>query len=335
MLEPGNYTFTLNFTNLVVGETYSVDYRLKHDRAGFGSELSNTPLSDFNATTEYVHLDLETVEVDEYTCHVGFDLNAMQDDRRISHEEFHFNGMCEESPSPFELYYDNGSGPVLWEMTSEVLYFEDWACNEYDDGHYECWNDWHGHWEHFEHCEYDNTTMLWACEGWGEPPMLEAGDYTFTLNVTDLEVGTNYSLVYDAFTHSTMGHEDLQSEFYDFTATAEYVEWIVNGTVTETTCEVGVDVYLTNQSSDTETMDNFHFNGMCEEPPSMFELYYDNGSGPVLWEITPEMRYFEYCSDHDGHYECWNENGHWEHFEDCEYDNTTMEWACGYYGGSP
>ena len=36
--------------------------------------------------------------------------------------------------------------------------------------------------------------------------------------------------------------------------------------------------------------DNFGFRGMCEQPPSPLELYYDNGSGPVLWEITPEMR---------------------------------------------
>ena len=124
---------------------------------------------------------------------------------------------CEDHDDHYEpewadnihLYYDNGSGPVLWEMEIDTMYFED--CTDVGE-YYEC-TTYDGETMYFayEDCEYENTTMEWSCvTGYGEPPMLEAGDYTFTLNVTDLEVGTNYSLDYEAYTHSLFG-ESTQS----------------------------------------------------------------------------------------------------------------------------
>ena len=46
----------------------------------------------------------------------------------------------------------------------------------------------------------------------------------------------------------------------------------------------------------------------------MFELYYDNGSGPVLWEMEYHTMYFEDCTDDEGYWECYDEYGYYGHF---------------------
>ena len=111
-------------------------------------------------------------------------------------------GPCGDFEYPdVELYYDNGSGPVMYEMAWEYEEFD--TCTEYEEdnehSYWECEVDEDGdgytdYYNGFEHCEWDNNSMTYWCEMDWWNPMLEPGDYTFTLNVSGLETGEWHEL---------------------------------------------------------------------------------------------------------------------------------------------
>jgi Ca2+-binding EF-hand superfamily protein len=319
MLEPGNYTFTLNVSGLEVGEWHELEWWFDGDYDGMS----------FNATDEYEHFEWD-FEINEYMCEFDMEFNLVDYNGMEFNDYFAFNGLCEEMPSPFELYYDNGTGPIMWEPVVNYAAFDN--CYEYDGEHWECEVDYDGDgypddYYGFEHCEWDNNSMTYWCEmGWNYP-MLEPGDYTFTLNVSSLEVGEWHELewwfngVYDGMS---------------FNATDEYehFEWDIE--IDEYMCGFSMQVHLMHYDG-MHFGDYFSFNTYCEEPVSdhFFELYYDNGTGPVMWEITITNEEFDNCDEfEEGHWECEVDHDgdgyidHYAHFRDCMWDNDSMTYWC-------
>ena len=323
ILEPGNYTFTLNVSGLEAGEWHELEWWFNGNYDGMS----------FNATDEYEHFEWD-IEIDEYMCGFGMDFHLMHYNGMSYSDYFHFKGLCEEMPSPFELSYDNGSGTaVMWEMDWNWEEHDD--CTQYDEEgfftHWECENEdeegntWiSGH----DHCEWDNSTGTYWCTTFGDYPYLEVGNYTLTLNVSGLEVGEWYDLYW---------YLNQDNDVWGFNATDEYEHFWWDIEVDEYMCGLHMDVELVGDGYNH--WDHFGFRSECQEPVSdhIVELYYDNGTGPVMWEMVPGYLEFDDCTEYeeeDGgtHWECVdNEEGEpddYRGFRNCTYDEDNDVYVC-------
>ena len=323
-LEPGNYEFMANVSNLEVGEDYLVyaNYFLNTDN----NYESDYEWISWNNSNESHIIDGLYLEIDEYMCSLNLQFTLYSPDisNYIMDGEFSFEGDCEEMPeipSPFELYYDNGTGPVMWEPIIHYEEFDD--CDQYDDGSWECAVDENGdgnidYYGEWEYCEWDNNSMTYWCEASYGYPMLEPGDYTFTLNVSGLETGEWHELEWWFF-----GVYDGTS----FNATDEYEHFEWNITIDEYICYFQAEFAITHYDG-SHYSDYFQFYTLCEERPSPFELYYDNGTGPVMWEPIIHYEEFDDCDEYDGYWLCEDDHGHEEEFGHCEWDNNSMTYWC-------
>tara|TARA_B100001113_G_scaffold33375_1_gene23738 strand:- start:18743 stop:25459 length:6717 start_codon:yes stop_codon:yes gene_type:complete len=328
-LEPGNYEFMANVSNLEVGEDYLVyaNYFLNTEN----NYESNYEWISWNNSNESHIIDGLYLEINEYMCSLNlqFTLYSPDINNYIMDGEFSFEGDCEEMPeipSPFELYYDNGTGPVMWEP---IIYYEEFDdCDQSDDGYWVCPVDedgdgnidYYGEWGY---CEFDNNSMTYWCEAWYDYPMLEPGEYTFTLNVSGLDIGEWHELEWWFF-----GVYDGMS----FNATDEYEHFEWNITIDEYMCYFVADFTITHYDGSSYS-DYFHFDiTHCEERPSPFELYYDNGTGPVLWEEVAHYEEFDDCDEYDGYWICEieHDDGSVDDYElgHCEWDNNSMTYWC-------
>ena len=131
-LDPGNYTFTLNFSVPALEESYFVEYM-----AYWGSHYSSNDMvygiyTIENTSDEYYHFDLAHVEVDEYLCgmtievHAAFienfsDFSDTGDTGEFSYfgrNYFNFNLPCEQPPPPIRLHYQDENGTMVeWSKT--------------------------------------------------------------------------------------------------------------------------------------------------------------------------------------------------------------------------
>ena len=342
-LEPGEYEFYANVTNLQVGGNYEVyaSYDM-HYRDGGG--FSENTVFSWNNSSEYEIIGGLVLEISEYMCDLDMGHDTYLDGNWVGHGWFGFVGDCEQMPSPFELSYDNGSGPVMWELEWDYEEFDN--CTESFDeednkSNWECEYDWNddGNVEWYsvhDHCEWNNSTGTFWCTTWAYPPLLEPGNYTLTLNVSGLEAGEWYELEWE-----------FNGEDYDgmsFNATDEYEHFEFDLEVDEYMCHW--DVEFTLSGEEWLGTDRFGFNGLCEEMPSPFELSYDNGSGTaVMWEMDWNWEEHEDCTEYeeeeDGHthWECENEDEEgntWTSSHDhCEWDNSTGTYWCTTFGDYP
>ncbi|MGY8702941.1 MAG: thrombospondin type 3 repeat-containing protein, partial [Candidatus Poseidoniales archaeon] len=311
-LESGNYSFTLNVTNLEVGEAYEL-YANYYLNTQMGYDSESTWISWNNSNESYV-INNESlyILVDEYMCSLHLQFEIFTQGNNIGYDEFSFEGGCEEMPSPFELYYDNGSGPVMWEPIWNYEEFDNCTQYTYEEGYseWECGVDYDGdgmaddYWN-FENCEYQNASMTYLCTSWGEVPYLESGNYTFTLNVTNLEVGENYTLHWYA-NFNGMNVYEWDDGNFSWTATDEYEHFeLLDIEIDENTCGINIDVGL--ESDHKYDNDYFNFVGECLQPPNPLSLYYDG----MLWE---------YNQSNMGMYPLLNEGVH-----DMTWDLTQLE----------
>ncbi len=338
-LESGNYSFTLNVTNLEVGEAYEL-YANYYLNTQMGYDSESTWISWNNSNESYV-INNESlyILVDEYMCSLHLQFEIFTQGNNIGYDEFSFDGDCEMPEMPeFELHYDNGSGPVMWEPVWNYDEYDYCTENTYEDGYsdWECDVDDNGdgmvdYTSYYENCEYDNASMMFWCETWEENPYLESGNYTITLNVSNLEIGEIYNLNWDI-----NGIYDN----YEFNATSEYEHFELDIEVDEYLCYT--NAYVSIYSNGYSVYDTFGFNGDCEEPVSdhFFELYYDNGTEVVLWESTITYDEFDYCDeisnnmDGETFWECevdHNDDGNidgYAYFRDCMWDNNSMTYFC-------
>jgi Ca2+-binding EF-hand superfamily protein len=267
-LESGNYTITLNVSNLEIGQIYDLSWDIDEIYDNY----------EFNATSEYEHFEL-VIEVDEYLCYTSANVELYSNGYYLE-DNFGFNGDCEEPVSDhfFELYYDNGTEVVMWEQT--ITYEEFDNCDEYEEGHWECEVDHNDdgnidHYAHFRDCMWDNSSMTYWCEA-HHMPMLEPGEYTLILNATMLDIGTDYELDWDLHIEGM----DYNSEEMNVSWTAsdeyEHFEWDIE--VNESMCMLhsNVEMHTYDTNNSTHGFAYFDFNGLCEEPPKPLELYYND-----------------------------------------------------------
>ena len=325
-LEPGNYEFMANLSNLEVGADYEVyaNYYLNTQ----DNYESNYEWFTWNNSNESHIIDGLELDINEYMCSLHIQFDIYMAGNHIMHGEFSFNGECEEMPSPFVLYYDNGTGPVMWEQAWNYEEFDN--CSQYDNEHWECQvdydNDGNTDWyNYYEHCEWDNNSMTYLCATWYDYPMLEPGDYTFTLNVSGLEIGESHELEWWI-------NGDYDGITVNATDEYEHFEW--NFTIDEYMCGFSMEFHLAHYNG-MHFNDYFAFDGYCEEMPSPFELYYDNGTGPVMWEPVYNYASFDNCTHYDdGYWECaidYDGDGYADEyygFEHCDWDNNSMTYWC-------
>ena len=137
------------------------------------------------------------MEIEESTCRVNLEVglgNLTEDgwNDRLFYDWFGFNGPCEQSADGIVRGYDNGSGPVEWEMEeSERLYDHCWANGP---------DDWVGMNEGNQYINWENGCDEvtqdgdWNCPYWDQPRIEEAADLGMTWTLVDLEVGDNYTI---------------------------------------------------------------------------------------------------------------------------------------------
>jgi Ca2+-binding EF-hand superfamily protein len=348
-LETGNYNMSWSVPNQTFN--YNQDYLIQFSRGVGSMDSYNETEGNYSWTDgsqQGVGLGSQTwtIEVTDETCEINNDgllwqaayfSNGSWDQNNstlMSTSLTTMSGPCEMPEMPeFELHYDNGSGPVMWETAWNYEEFENCNENTYEDGYsdWECEVDYDGdgmvdYTSYYESCEYDNASMMFWCETWEEYPYLESGNYTITLNVSNLEIGQIYDLSWDI---------DEIYDNYEFNATSGYEHFELVIEVDEYLCYTSAHVELYSNGYYLE--DNFGFNGDCEEPVSdhFFELYYDNGTEVVMWEQTITYEEFDNCDEYEeGHWECevdHNDDGnidHYAHFRDCMWDNSSMTYWC-------
>ena len=268
MLEPGDYTFTLNVSGLEVGEWHELEWWFNGAYDGMS----------FNATDEYEHFEWD-IEIDEYMCGFWMQVHLMHYNGMHFGDYFSFNTYCEEPVSDhfFELYYDNGTEVMKWEPT--ITYEEFDNCDELEEGHWECEVDHDGdgyidHYAHFRDCMWDNNSMTYWCEA-HHMPLLEPGDYTLILNATMLVIDTDYKLDWRLHFEGFDHYDESMNTSWTASEEYEHIEWDIE--VDESMCMMHSDVEMRTDNTNNSTYGfaHFAFNGLCQEPPQPLELYFN------------------------------------------------------------
>jgi len=319
-IEEGNHTMVLSIEDLEVGTNYSVEWSFDICQAMIGCDGVWDEF-DFNATAETMS-ETFYIETDNFTCqvYINVGLYVLNEDGWKDYEGddyFTFGGPCEEPPSPFTLTYDG----FEYESSHETIEFD--YCDE-DGPMMVCWQemwdfDGDGYPEHdryMDDCEDMGTH--WECESpWEIYPEIEEGNYTMLLSVEDLVVGNNYSMSYD---WSYYGNQDSDYGYdsMDFTATAETMSETFHVEFPESMCNlhISVSLYETTEGWDRIASDHYSFNGPCGHDSGPIALEYDDGSGPVEWEMAEEATHFDYCwADGPNHYMCMDEGDEYMSYE--------------------
>jgi len=104
------------------------------------------------------------------------------------------------------------------------------------------------------------------------PSYLSPGNYTFIVNSTMLNIGSNYEL----------SLSNLLFDNYSFNATDTYEHFEFDIEISKYFCNQ--DLYLGINSVFGSYYDSYNFTGDCEQVAE-FELYHDNGTGPIIGPI--------------------------------------------------
>ena len=299
-IEAGNHTMELTIEDLMVGTNYSVEWHFDVCQGMMGCD-GDWDEFEFNATAATMSETFHIV-TDNYTCNMHIHVSLYQFDEGgwrdyVASDGFGFQGPCEQPPSPFTLTYDGV------EYESEGITLEYDHCEEDGGQDMRCWQDmWdfdgdgvedHDHW--MEECEDMGTH--WECESpWMNSPDIEAGNHTMELTIEDLMVGTNYTLGINWNTWSNAG-SDWDDFDIEFNATAATMSETFHIETDDATCSLNIDVNLYDADNwDRIAGYHYHFLGPCEYPmDDGLVLDYDDGSGPVEWEMALVWEYYEHC----------------------------------------
>ena len=248
MLEPGNYTFTLNFSVPALGEDYEIFYMAYWSGILHGSsDHIYGNYSIMNASDNYYHFDVLQIQIDEYVCEFGMDVNVYNE-AFGGGGWFDFNMNCIQPPPPIRLHYQNETGSMVeYVKDLDIEYFEDcysndyeWQCVEVNEEGDEHWISFPG-WLFFEGEEIE--TCFWDEDvGYGcyriIDPSLQLGDNDLTWEL-DTEEGKNYTfywMVYD------------MSPFEEFNEDEDEEGWSVNFTANSDLHEIDWELFVDNSS---------------------------------------------------------------------------------------
>ena len=227
VLEPGTYDMwfsTGGSGTFTSGNDYLVEWNREVEGSSNYAYRRHVQLDSFGSQSGIGLGSLGwNITVDSYTCVIVNDAMLWEAEYFVDGEWDKDNstlmgttitdmqGPCGEIEYPdVELYYDNGSGPVMYEMVWDYEEFDN--CSQYDDGYWECEvdedgdgypDDYYG----FEHCEWDNNSMMYWCAVDGEVPHLESNLYEFIANISNLEIGADYQVYANYYLNTQNNYE--------------------------------------------------------------------------------------------------------------------------------
>jgi hypothetical protein len=347
-IDEGNHTMEISVEDLEVGTNYSLEISIDVCQSMAGCDYEGISF-DFNATAETMSETFH-METDNYTCNVNLHVNLyeMTEDGWMSHKAGHgfgFNGPCEQPPSPFTLTYDGQ------EYVKEGVMLDFDNCDQ-DMNDLSCWQDeWDfdgdGTSDYSMWMDEDACVMWvadpsgetgWECESpWFVEPEITGGNHTMELTVEDLDVGENYSVEISTMICSDMEGCDWDSFEFEFDATAETMSETFYVEIDDSTCRVNLEVGLSNLTEDGWNdrlfYDWFGFNGPCEQSADGIVLGYDNGSGPVEWEMEEIERLYDHCwANGPDDWVCMNEGNQYINWENgCDEVTQDGDWNCPYW----
>ena len=346
LIGEGNHSMEVEVEDLEAGTGYQLNVDVYHYEQF--SSWSDHSTEEFNASSD-THSYSFTVETDNFTCGLTIHISISSDDGSWAQDSFHFMGPCEEVPSPFTLYYDG----VEYEQVEHYSYWD--GCDN-DGGnweHFECYVDYDGdgNWDDYGYfygsdaCE--DTGAGWECLDFIEDPFLDAANHSLTLDVEGLEAGTSYGLWFNIQQHSQQNSWGEEGEEL-FNATSENYSSSGDLETDEYMCGLNIVIMLFENNSEDDGnwwhevvyWENFNFHGPCEEVPSPFTLYYDDGGGNMIeYEQTPHYTSVDGCEaagPGGDYWECWTDidwdgdgETDWTDYRDfAECSNGTDGWEC-------
>ena len=346
-IDEGNHTMEITVEDLEVGTNYSLGVSIDICQSMAGCDYEETYF-DFNATSETMSETFQ-VETDNYTCNVNLrvDLHEMTEDgsKYVAGDWFSYHGPCEQPPSPFTLIYDGQ------EYVKEGVMLDFDNCDQ-DMKDLSCWQD-EWDWDDDGVSDYsmwmdEDACVMWVadpsgetgweCESpWFVEPEIAGGNHTMELTVEDLDVGENYSVEISTVICSDMEGCDWDSFEFEFDATAETMSETFYVEIDDSTCRVNLEVGLSNLTEDGWNdrlfYDWFGFNGPCEQSADGIVLGYDNGSGPVEWEMEEIERLYDHCwANGPDDWVCMNEGNQYINWENgCDEVTQDGDWNCPYW----
>ena len=303
---------------------------------------------DGSHSMQFEHLfnsssDLETfafsVVTDNSTCGVGInahlDLVEWHDDggwygaEIRGWDNFHYNGPC-EMPHYLDLWYENETGVnTEWETVPEFDSYD--YCDPMGGDDYECWDEGDEYRDWARDCVQavadPSGETWWDCIVGEESPYIEAGNYTMTWVLQDLEVGNSYDLFWTVHVESFGSYDAGDAQYFSVNASDadgdgeadEYqVTW--NLTVSPEDCwiQINTEIHMLEDwdgdgltdGSRTLHVPYFNFDGPCEInlPVDLALDHYDDGTG--VWNnvtLVPNEWLFDEPD-----------------VEDCEYDEEDL-----------
>jgi hypothetical protein len=284
------------------------------------------------------------VETDNSTCNAGFEFRLYTVEQfwqyHVFSDFFNFRGPCEQGTDGIVLEYDDGSGPVEWEMEEiDSPYDQCWLNGP---NHWVCMNDgWDNiNWEN----DCDEGTDGWLCHNWNTPRIEEAADLDMTWTLEDLEVGDNYTVWWNYCTYEIMGDKECSDEDQEWpdianiTATSgeHSVDWEL--VIENATCNVDIEwgvVYWGDEAIDFEEGEPFNeeegemeFQGPCqwEWPIDVSLEVDDNGWQEIEGIYFMEIMDMEEDSE-DGPNDDGGDDGFMELIMDNHYQLSEGNWS--------
>jgi hypothetical protein len=314
-IEEGDHTMVLSVDSLVVGTNYSMNVYLEYwdGEDWFGDEM----YFEFNATAETASETFSMV-TDNFTCRatVLVEMYELRDGHVYWYgsDHFVFSGPCEggdqyddwnedggglDDRLSLEFDEGTGTGPVEWSLVEIESHYDGcWAAGE---GESVCMTEGMGYMEWENDCE--EGTDGWVCYEY-EPPEVGAAELGMTWTLEDLEIGENYTIVWNYCTQSSTGEDwcahwdddgqDGDPSWVNFTATSsEYSEdWGLS--VANTTCEVEIEwawVHFDGEhdfESDEDVFIAFSEGELVIDGPCQWEFPVD-----ISLEVVSESEYQE------------------------------------------
>ena len=153
----------------------------------------------FNATSD-LESHFFSIITDNTTCGVDIDVrlhtvnwdngNWYHDEER-GYDNFHYGGPC-EYPDFLELWYeDEGGNLTIWEKEGEYVTWD--HCDPMGNEYFECWDEGDEYRNWAESC-IQLADGTWECIDGYNSPEIEAGNYTMTLVIKELDEGETYEL---------------------------------------------------------------------------------------------------------------------------------------------
>ena len=285
-IEPGDHSMELTVEDLVVGTNYSLQIDLSIYGTDGGS-WDNMEF-EFNATAETMSETFQ-METNSSTCNVNIWVDLYETSEgwdRVSGYSYNFQGPCEDYGGSDEvsLEYDDGSGAVEWEWYESADYYD--HCWQDGPSHYMCMDDGDDSLSWENDCE-ELSDGGFDCYETSYPQIDEAAELDMTWTLEDLEVGNNYTLVWNVCIEEFMGRfcwdedswdedqdEERELEAVNFTATSgDYsADWEMM--IENTTCVVDIEytiIHWGQEEIDWENGEpqysedgNYGFDGPCQ-----------------------------------------------------------------------